>query len=247
MRPASLLLLLLPVLLTTCRAPLGEAAVEPRLYPVTDSIQPSAQVADVEAMIVPYRDQLTEKMNRELAVIKTPLTKRQPESSLGNWVADLLADAAVEAFPGREIALSVQNYGGLRIGEIGAGPLLVSEIYELMPFDNELVLVELSGKELMAFANHIANSGGWPVSRELEMRRVDGKLSVKLSGREIEPDKTYYIVTNDYVADGGSDSAMLVGKPQTKSGLLVRDLLIEYAAKSGGPIDVRSTGSRIKL
>ena len=98
-----------------------------------------------------------------------PLTKGRPESSLGNWTADLLLAAARDLFPGYAIAFAVQNYGGLRLSEIGTGPLTVSELYELMPFDNELVLVELGGATLRAFIDHTLADGGWPVSEGLSV------------------------------------------------------------------------------
>jgi len=197
--------------------------------------------------IAPYKAKLDAKMNRVLATVKTPLKKGAPESTLGNWSADLLARAAEDNFPEHDIAFASLNQGGMRVSEIGTGPLIVSEIYELMPFDNTLVLMDLSGKELREFISHIANSGGWPVSDGLSVQADPTGLSMLVQGSPINADQRYIIALPDYVANGGSGSSMLKDKPKIKSGLLIRDLLVEYAGKITQPIDVRVELRRMKL
>ena len=127
-----------------CARPLSHPVIQPQIYPIDADVrvEDSPETETMRATIAPYAAQLDEAMNEVLAEVGAPLTKGQPESSLGNWTADLLLAAARDLFPDQKVAFAVQNYGGLRISEIGAGPLIVSEIYELMPFDNELVLVE---------------------------------------------------------------------------------------------------------
>ncbi|NJC25192.1 5'-nucleotidase C-terminal domain-containing protein [Neolewinella antarctica] len=247
-----------------CKASLGPVTVAPQLYEIDGAQSPrlSAGLAsasrvrgtleesgadEVAAMIDPYKDQLTAKMNRVLAQVATPLKKGAPESNLGNWMADIMYAAAQEYYPGKQIAFAVTNIGGLRVGEIGTGPLLVSEVYELMPFDNELVLLELNGAEVEEFLNHVANAGGWPVSEQLAVRRTGGKLGVTVNGQSLNPEEIYYVATIDYVADGGSDAAMLKGKIQLPSGQFLREVLVDFAGRSVGPIDVRSTGDRMRL
>lgn len=234
-----------------CRAPLGAPAVQPRIYNVDDTHDPDATVTtattDVATLIAPYKAQLDERMNRVLATLAAPLKKGSPESTLGNWTADLTLAAARTLYPDRKIAFATLNSGGLRVQEIGAGPLIVSEVYELMPFDNELVLMELSGRLLTEFVSHIANSGGWPVSAGLSVSKAGGKLKVLVDGQPVNPTATYTVALPDYVANGGSNSAMLEGKPQLKSGRLLRDLWLEEAAKATGPITVTTDGSRFRL
>jgi 2',3'-cyclic-nucleotide 2'-phosphodiesterase (5'-nucleotidase family) len=162
-------------------------------------------------------------------------------------VADLMADAATDLFPDRTVSFAVQNYGGLRVNEIGSGPLLVSEMYELMPFDNTLVLVALSGTELTQFVRHMIRSGGWPVSSGVRIAGTAEDPSVTLRGESIIDGATYYVAMPDYVANGGSDSGMLIGKRQLDSGQLIRDVLIDYAAKVSEPIRVTADGRRFSI
>ena len=200
----------------------------------------------MDALIAPYKAQLDAKMNRQLAVIKTPLVKASPEGNLGNWMADIMQQAAEDIYPDLDIAFAATNSGGLRVQEIGTGPLIVSELYELMPFDNKLVVLKLKGKVVKEFLAHIANSGGWPVSAELSVDQTTGPLIVTISGQQINPDQDYYVATIDYVANGGSNSTMLKGIPQMDSGRFLRDILIEYAEKTP-EIDVRAEGKRMRL
>lgn len=234
---------------------LSAPLVQPQLYEISSKmdagdgaqVQGTDKTALMTATIAPYKAQLDAKMNRQLATLANPLTKKGAESTLGNWMADLMMDAAQDRFPGKEIAFATGNSGGIRVQEIGSGPLLVSEIYEMMPFDNELVLLDLSGAEMREFISHIANSGGWPVSKELSVKLTKDKLMMTVSGKEIDPAARYFVATVDYVANGGSNSSMVKGKPQLKCGEKVRDLLIEYAAKATAPISVVADGSRMSL
>ncbi|WP_116124452.1 5'-nucleotidase C-terminal domain-containing protein [Lewinella sp. IMCC34183] len=233
-----------------CGRPLTDPVTQPRLYPITEDTRVDESLtanAAMEATITPYREELANLLNRVVAEVATPLTKGQPESSLGNWAADLTLAAARELFPDKHVSFAVQNYGGLRVAEIGAGDLTVSQLYELMPFDNQLVLVEVNGQELLDFVDHTLSDGGWPVSEGLTAVRHDGTVTIRVEGRPVDPTATYYIAVPDYVANGGSDASMLAGRKQYASGQLVRDLLIEQAGRAPGPITVVSDGSRIKL
>lgn len=245
--PLGALLLLLSA---GCGRPQGSAVVQPQFYPVTaalDRPETGGTAATVAATIQPYSAQLTILMDSTVGEIAVALTKGQPESSMGNWTADLIAEAAADVFPGRDIAFAVQNYGGIRIAEVPAGPLRLGTIYELMPFDNELVLVEVDGRTLTDFVTHMLRDGGWPVSAALAAELRGDETEIHLDGAAVDPVATYYLAVPDYVANGGSDAAMLVGKQQIPSGRMIRDLLIEYASRATGPVDVRVEGKRMKI
>jgi len=224
-------LLGLLTVLAGCKGPAGAPTLQPTLYNISEKTGETLPVTDrsteVEALIAPYKAQLDAKMNRELAVVKTPLLKASPEGSLGNWMADIMAEAAHDRFPGTEIAFAVTNPGGLRVQEISAGPLLVSEIYELMPA-------------------HMTNSGGWPVSEALNVDLTSGKLEVTINGKPLDPDARYQVASIDYVANGGSGAAMLRDKPRRDSEMYLRDVLIEYAEKTP-EISVAVEGKRMRL
>ncbi len=238
------------LLMPGCSGTKGAPTIGFQTYNISEKTEaglPSSEsVEAMEAMIAPYKAQLDDKMNRQLAMVTTPLVKASPESNLGNWMADIMQQAAEDLYPDLDIAFATTNSGGLRVQEIGAGPLLVSEIYELMPFDNKLVVLKLKGKVVKEFIAHIANSGGWPISEELFVSQITGPLNIRISGEKIDPNKDYYVATIDYIANGGSRANMLRGIPQMDSGQFLRDILIEYAEKTP-EINVISEGKRFRL
>lgn len=221
-----------------CSRYLHPSTTENKSQPISPRIDVagSPTAASVAETIEPYQEQLTGKMNEVLGNIPTSLKKDRPESGLGNWLADLLQRAGKAYFPNQEIAFAVQNSGGIRVGELAAGELTVGAIYELMPFDNELVAVEMNGFVLNEFINHMAADGGWPSSKELRYRIEDGQAKdIMISGEAIEFNRNYVVLLPDYVANGGSDSKMLTDRQQYKSGQLIRDLIIKTARDEGGP------------
>ena len=232
----------------SCSRSVGPPLVQPQFYAITGEASDTSSAAvsaRMEATIAPYTAQLSDQMNQVLAEVSVPLTKGQPESSLGNWTGDILLSAARDLFKDYPVAFAVQNYGGLRASEIGTGPLTVAELYELMPFDNQLVLMELDGAALQQFIVFMLHDGGWPVSDGLSVRQRGEEQTILVQGQPIDPGTTYYVAMPEYVANGGDDAAMLVGRPQIGSGRMIRDLLIDYAGRSTAPIAVQPDGSRI--
>ena len=100
---------------------------------------------------------------------------------------------------------------------------------ELMPFENEMVLLEISGANLVLFAERVAERDGSGVAG-VKIGIKDQKVSSFLiSGKEVDPDKSYWLVTNDYVANGGDKMTMFVDpKNYIASGETIRDLIIRY-------------------
>jgi len=193
--------------------------------------------SSIAEMISPYKSQLDAEMNEVLAVTDVDLIKDSPESTLGNWFADILMAEAVK-YDDR-VSFALQNRGGVRINSIKSGEITRGKIYELMPFDNFLVIMQLKGTVLSEFVSHIAEDGGWPTSKELRVKKIGEKVEIAINGDEIEPQKTYWIALPDYVANGGSDSKMIMSEPQTDTGDMIRDILIRHLSevgKSGRPM-----------
>jgi 2',3'-cyclic-nucleotide 2'-phosphodiesterase (5'-nucleotidase family) len=187
---------------------------------------------EIEKMLKPYRSKLELEMNEVLGIAKDRLSMGRPESTLGNWFADTQLKASEEKL-GKDIDFAVSNSGGIRIPEIPKGPVTRGKIFELMPFDNMLVIMELSGEKTRELVNHIALSGGWPISKELRFRiNKEGKAEdVFINGEPFDVTKKYVVSLSDYVANGGSDCSFLIGLPFENTGILIRDALIEQTKK----------------
>lgn len=197
----------------------------------------SAMASIVAATISPYQQQLQAQMRQVIGQVPETMKKGSPESSLGNWLADLLQSASTEIFPDFDIAFSVQNAGGIRVPELAAGPLEKGAVYELMPFDNILVAVEANGFVVDEFIQHMASEGGWPVSKELRYTIQNGKATnISIAGEALQLNRNYYMAMPDYVANGGSDAKMLADRKQTSAGRFLRDIIIEHTSQSTEPV-----------
>lgn len=199
----------------------------------------------ISAIIAPYKRTLDEQMNITIGTSAKRLYKQQPESSLGNWIADAIQHQG-RKFSRKAISASIQNYSGIQTPEIPEGPVSLGKMFELMPYDNLLVIVEMSGKQLVQLFDHIAADGGWPVSAEVQFILHDKKAKkITINRKLLISDQTYYIAMPDYIANGGSNCDFLVDLPRENTGVYIRDLLIEEVRNltlAEKPMDAKVTG-----
>ena len=178
--------------------------------------------------IAPYKEQLDEKMNAVIGEVNQNLEKQRPESRMGNWVADLILEES-QRLTTKKVDISIQNYGGMRIPNIAKGDITVGKVYEFMPFDNTLEIVEIDGASLLELADLISADGGWPISSGVEMVIENRKCkSFLLNGEKIDKGKIYSLATNNYIAGGGSNCDMLIDLPKESFSFLIRDLIINH-------------------
>jgi 2',3'-cyclic-nucleotide 2'-phosphodiesterase (5'-nucleotidase family) len=203
----------------------------------------------LETIIGPYRSSLEKEMNLVLCQNEKAMIKRRPESELGNFVADLCLVRSRALYDGK-IDGGLFNTGGLRTA-LPQGDITVGKIYELMPFDNELVVVSLPYDEVMAMMEYLASRGGEPISDMSIIIEIDGSSSQeKIGSRNIE-ERDYNIVTSDYLAGGGDNMVFLTAghrKSITSLGLKIRDAILDECREFGlkkEPINTQLDG-RIK-
>lgn len=190
----------------------------------------------VEQMLKPY----TEKV-RALSVVIGRLDGALKKDgagagSLGNFVTDAVR-AQAQARLGKPVTLTIMNSGGLRKNEISPGELRASDIFELLPFENALVALEINGAQLAKLLVTVprdAQAGArvqfkWNDQNRAEF--ISGKL-VDENGKEqeIDPEKIYTIVTIDYLLRLGSGSYALLqeAKSQTPLNVTLRDAVMDY-------------------
>lgn len=182
----------------------------------------------IQALIRPYKQSIGDEMNTIIGTVAQDLIKAKPESTMTNWLADLCFDQG-EAYTSMKLDFAVLNYGGLRIPSIPAGPLKKGKVFELMPFENFLVVVEMTGAELKDLFNHIATKRGWPISKEVKLVIQGNKaVDVRIKGKKVQMDQKYRFATIDYIANGGDNCAFLKDKKQWATGVLFRDAIIQH-------------------
>ena len=220
---------LLLFMLTACHRPAQVASVSTEAIPVTtDCIAAAPSVAEA------YTESLTSKkaaleaeMSTVLGYAPEDMTVHRPECNMLNWAADALLAKARQHYNGR-VDMAVVNIGGMRC-EWRKGNITKQNVFELMPFDNRLVVLTLRGEDLLELCQVFAEVGGEGVAG-LRMQAEEAQLiDAQIDGRSIDPEAYYTVATSDYLA-GGTDHMT----PLTRhiaywdSDLLIRDLYLEY-------------------
>ena len=174
-----------------------------------------------------YRDSLEKTMNEVLGTLGQPLEKELPSGSLNNFMTDAMLNTARRRIDPL-VSVAFLNYGGIRSTQVPAGPITRGKVFELMPFDNLLLVQEVKGSVLQQFLDATAASGGWPVAG-LTMEIRDKKaVNVVIGGQPLDPSKTYHVANTDYVINVDEPGKLLRNIPVQNTGYLVRDAIIDY-------------------
>ncbi len=195
-----------------------------------DSTQDKIADKNYIAYLEPLKQQLGARMNVIIGQAAETMRGHGPESLLSNWNADVYLQAG-SVFLGSPVDLSVVNLGGLRT-VIPAGNITVGKIFELMPFENELVILWLKGDKLAELIQFFAKVGGEGVSG-LRMEINNGQaVNVIINGQPIDNDKVYTIATSDYLA-GGNDKMVQLAQYEKRvnTNIKLRDILLDFIKK----------------
>jgi 2',3'-cyclic-nucleotide 2'-phosphodiesterase (5'-nucleotidase family) len=181
-------------------------------------------------IIKPYKAQLDSQMNEILAYSEITMYKDQPEGLLNNFVSDLIylkGNEYLKKSNNLTAPICLLNYGGLRAG-LPKGAITMRNVYELMPFENELVAVEIQGTKVTMLLSYLAQKGGMPETGIRMTIKDNAAGNVTIQGVPFDETKNYLIITSDYLAMGGDDMTFFL-KPVASYplGLKVRDAIIE--------------------
>lgn len=126
---------------------------------------------------------------------------KKPESDLSNLLCDILVWEGQRR--GENPDFAVYNMGGMRASFL-KGDITYGDVLAVAPFENKICFLTLTGEKTLELFQQIASEKGEGLSHGVEMVMTkDYKLkSVKLHGKEIDPNATYRIATIDYLAQG---------------------------------------------
>lgn len=207
-------------------------ACHPAVYQQTNitSIVIETQQEDslVNHVILPYQLKLEEEMNEVLVISaeEFPKEKGKAETKLGNLVADLSMEVAQKMYDDN-IDFCLLNFGGLRTS-LPQGEITRGKIFELMPFENELVVVTLSEAKFLELMEYLKNVGPQPVSG----LSFDFTINIENEIKNLfsqEGTSEINILTSDYLANGGDNMTFFLNPIKTeKVGIKLRDAIIQY-------------------
>lgn len=177
-------------------------------------------------MIQPYSEILDAEMNEVLVISSEefPKEKGKAQTKLGNLVADLSLEVAQKMY-NDSIDFCLLNFGGLRTS-LPKGEITRGKIFELMPFENELVVVTLTEDSLNSLIAYLKNVGGQPIGGKLYLRFTSEENQVI---EEWEYKTQIKVLTSDYLANGGDNMKFFLNPIKyDKVGIKLRDAIIQY-------------------
>lgn len=217
------------------------SSYESTAIPVDSLIAPDAEV---ENFITPYKQNLDATMSRVVGYAARELTKGPVESRLGNFVADLIEEKA-EEYAGYDIDMGAVTIGGLRV-PISEGPVRLGDLFELMPFENMVWVLELSGEETRELFEYAAERKNLAVSSSKLVVENDQPASIHINGEPFDESRTYTLAISDYLASGGDDMSFLKdARVIDRLDVKLRDIIIEKvteAEAAGEKIDAAIEG-----
>ncbi|RMH76175.1 MAG: bifunctional metallophosphatase/5'-nucleotidase [Calditrichaeota bacterium] len=152
------------------------------------------------------------------------------EAPLNNLIADVMRERVKADF-------AFTNFGGIR-AEIRSGPVTREDVFKVLPFGNEIVSFQASGRLIKQILERKLRGSGRGLvisgARVVFNRNLpDGQrvVYVEIGGKPLEPDRIYRVATSDYLIEGNSGLSMLRDIPRSEvafSGILMREALIEY-------------------
>ena len=187
-----------------------------------DAIQDSSYLD----ILAPIKADMEREMNVQLGYAPEGLWVGAPECPMLNWASDALWEAAKKAYNGH-VDIAIVNMGGMRCSW-PAGPITRGNVFELMPFDNRLVILTLKGEDVLSLCESFAQYGGQGVAG-MRVKTVNERVAeVMIGGKALDVHSEYTVATSDYLA-GGADhmEALTHYTDYWDSDLLIRDLYIE--------------------
>lgn len=205
--------------------------IEGREIAITDQ---NPEVAEIENFIKPYRDKIDADLNTVLANAPETLDKSgEWQTPMGNFLADITFEKSNRVFQMREkksIDICLLNHGGIR-SIIPKGNVTARTAYEVMPFENSAIVIGLKGEQLLEMINYIISEKKPHPLKGLTFTVGKDNLpkNILINGKSLDKDKVYYVVTSDYLSNGGDNMLFFKkGIEQYDLNYKLRNIIIDY-------------------
>lgn len=202
---------------------------------------------EVSEIIAPYKEELEKSMNDVIGVSERELTTGSPEGTLGNFICDLclrFGNDNYAALYNDTADFVLLNNGGIRT-TMPRGEITRGKIFEIMPFENELVVVTLSIEQTVKLFEYLANrtvkngtrKQGVPISGNVMVEILDKTpIEVLVDGIRLRG-RPYKVITTDYLANGGDNMSFFLSPIKVeKLEMKLRDAIlmeVENLTKQG--------------
>lgn len=244
----SLVFLLFSALAGCQRTFYPEARLQKTALAVSSTV---ANDEEAEKTILPYRNQVTAQMAEVIGFAPVALEKLAVESPVGNFVADLQRQQA-QMLTGKPVDIGLMTGGGIRT-PLRQGNLTLGDIFELMPFENELMVITVTApvvKQLLIYASqeHIykLEKKVLSTSNVTYSIRNNQPENILIGGQPFDSTRTYTIALSDYLATGGDNLDFIKNQVSAeKVGILLREAITKHIKEltaQGKPIEAKIEG-----
>ena len=224
------------------------------IVPTVDEVYKTKDKITEDAEIKSILDKYTKKLGPILSEVigKTDVNLDHDRYAIaGTSMLGQFITSAMNKITGSKIAF--MNGGGLRY-PIPVGDITMGKLYDVMPFDNNLVTLELKGSDVKkVIENGIDNKDvGWlqvsgvkayyDINKPFKSRIVDVYFD---DGTKVMNDTYYKVSTIDFMVGGGDGYDFSGAKNVVDSGEPVRDSIAKYIKALGKPINIKDSQSLI--
>ena len=176
------------------------------------------------SIVKPYSDSVNKLMNVVIGYNDVLLEKKRLGNTLGFFITDAYLEMAKQKLDPK-VDAAFMNSGGIRLPEMSAGAITQGKIFELMPFDNLMVLLKMKGSLLKQYLDTLAANEG-VIESGITMQIVNKTAEqVSIGGKPLDLNRDYTIVHSDYVA---MNSNLLKNINRITNGYLLRDAILDY-------------------
>lgn len=195
-------------------------------------------VATISTFIAPYKTKVDKEMNEPLSYNPSAMSKSDfpYNTPIGNLLAAMMREQATGVYKqrtGKNIDVVLLNHGGIRAG-LPAGAITMRNAFEVMPFENELMVASITGSQMQELVDYMAaSSKAHPIDGLQIILNKDKTLKTALvQGKPINTAATYEVLTNDYLYNGGDSMNFFAGAPATALDYKIRNAMIDYLRKT---------------
>ncbi len=217
---------------------------------ITVNEQNSTQTdSSIIKIIEPYKSQIDKEMMQVIAHSNDEITKDIPEGKLNNLIADIIFTKAEKYFvpaSNLKVDFCLLNHGGLR-KSLPKGEITIGNVFELMPFDNKIIIIMLSGEDTYHLFSFLSEKNeGHPIANCQLVSENKKPKSILVNNQPFDINKKYCIATNDYLSYG-NDGMYFFKNPIKifETNYLIRDLIIEYLKEQKLPLSPSIDGRYI--
>ena len=235
MNKTHLLFFALILLLVSCKNDMALVKIEGQRIEINDSLATNPQI---DQFVKPYRVKIDKDLDSVLCYAVDTYSKTDGDlyTAIGNFIADAvfeMSNPVFKARTGNDIDFVLLNHGGIR-SIISKGNITTRTAFEVMPFENSIVIVGLKGDNIKELINYLTKAKrAHPISKlKIEIDQNYQITETSINNQPIDYTKTYYVATNDYLYNGGD--GMTFFQPNESSVSIdykVRNVLIDYFKK----------------